>query len=901
VFGSLSRWAGVTLIVWAGVNGHAYANTPAQQGTSTLRVRVTDAQAAHPASVSLSRDDRPESVRVISVSGAIDTAAFTNLEPGVFVLRVDGTDGPLASIRLAIAAREIVAVDVGPESRGSPTLRIRIVARTAIDEGVSFDERWLEDLPSGRDLWSLIETSVPFVIADRMDTGGVGLGHSALLGGRGASWISTGITFGDLRVLAPNALGLVPIAPDLTAVTGVSITSGLAPVEADTPGVLVALTPRRPALTRRGSFHASLTEPGMVDDKALPNAPAIARMSTWREAGGQLSMPISQRTGLLLSAAGARSEFFERNLPVLWRAESASLLGHLVSHIDERNVFRLLGSAQHAKYPFEQRRQFGDRFVSERGRFAQATASWDHMADSAMTSLGLSFQRGSFKPLVYNPAGGTIERVTDGIVPPPATATVSSEWGVTGSMTWPSFTFGRSTHELRAGVNARRAITTSSTVALPTVAEQVAGIAARVWIPAAGASGVDRTRLTGAAYLADRISLGAKLSIELGVRADISRGSSSARSQTVDWRTVSPRGSFHWNLGPVSIFGGGGLYSDPLPLAWLGFGDAGETLSDVYRWNDLDNDRRFDAGEQGVLVTRHGWGQSIASIDSGLRAPRTVERTLGFELGARRALRFRSAIIWREQTSLLASVNTGVPASSYRVLYIPDASTDWDGPDDDRLLPVYERLPESFGKDRYLLTNPEGEQANYDGVEFTWTLNTRRVVALFGVTAYRTRSWSANLGFGPLENDLGIIGERLERANAQPEVQGSYFFDRSYVGKFLAAYRAPGDIRFAVAARYQDGQPFSRVVVAPDLSTGAEMIHAYRTGRTRYTFTLTVDARVAKDFSIGGARGSVHIDVFNLTRSLNEVEEDVLTTPSFRRSTAMQPPLAARVGFRISF
>jgi hypothetical protein len=79
------------------------------------------------------------------------------------------------------------------------------------------------------------------------------------------------------------------------------------------------------------------------------------------------------------------------------------------------------------------------------------------------------------------------------------------------------------------------------------------------------------------------------------------------------------------------------------------------------------------------------------------------------------------------------------------------------------------------------------------------------------------------------------------------------------------------------------------------------MIHAYRIGRTRFTYTLTLDVRIAKDFSIAGRRSSVHLDVFNATRHLNEVEEDVLTTPSFRRSTAMQPPLAARVGFRIRF
>jgi hypothetical protein len=405
----------------------------------------------------------------------------------------------------------------------------------------------------------------------------------------------------------------------------------------------------------------------------------------------------------------------------------------------------------------------------------------------------------------------------------------------------------------------------------------------------------------GGAFFADRITVGSSLSLDAGVRADFASGSAAGASEDITWRTVSPRGSFQWNRGPLSIFGGAGIYSEPLSLGRLAFGDPGEPVTDVHRWHDLNNDRRYDSGEQGVLVSRKGWGQSVASIDPELRAPRTFERTVGLELRYKQALTFRSAVIWRDETQLVASVNTGVPASSYSVFYILDQYTDWDSPDDDQLLAIYDRLPASFGKDAYLLTNPDGEQATYEGVEFTWNLTTRRLVALFGVTAYRTRMWSGHLGFNPLENEHGIIGDRLENPNAQPVVQGSYFFDRSYVSKLSASYRAPGDIRLAFSARYQDGQPFSRIVVAPDLAGGAEMIHAYRIGRTRFTYTLTLDVRVAKDFSIAGKRSSLYLDVFNATRHLNEVEEDVLTTPSFRRSTAMQPPLAARVGFRISF
>ncbi len=890
---SAGRWAAFALIVWIGLAGHAFADNSASQDSSTLRIRVPAATAtgAGATSVSISREDDPAWMRVAEASPAQELVSFTGLQPGVFIVKVGPKGGATVTSTVRVGAREVVMLRVDG----------RVTSRIPLGEGVSFDERWLEDLPAGRDLWSLIETAVPYVIADRMDTGGVGLGHSALLGGRGASWTSNSVTFGDLRILAPNSSGLIPIAPDMTAMSAVSVTSGLAQIEADTPGVVVALTPRRPGASRHTSIQGSFSDPHMVDTKALPDAPPIARLSTWREVGAQFSAPAGGRTSLLVSLAGARSEFSERSLPTLWTSTSASVFGHLVSNLSDRDQLRVVATGQRVKYPFEHRRQFLERSVSERGTFLQTSAAWERMTGGTRATAALAFQRGAFTPQFTNQQGGTVDRVTDGLVPSPAASVVSSEWQLNGSIAPRMFVLGSSSHEMRFGITGQRATATTDVLAFPAVAEQVAGIAARVWLPNAAASGSQRTRLHGAAFFAHRMTLGASLSIDAGVRADFASGSAKGAAGDITWRTVSPRGSFQWSRGPLSIFGGAGLYSEPLTLARLGFGDPGETISDVYRWHDLDNDRRYDEGEKGVLVSRQGWGQGVASIDPQLRAPRTFERTLGLELRYRQALTFRSAIIFRDQTDLLASVNTGVPASSYRVLFIQDQYTDWDGPDDDQPLAIYDRLPSSFGKDAFLLTNPEGEKATYEGVEFTWNLTTRRLLALFGVTAYRTRMWSGDIGFGALENDHLVIGDRLENPNAQPVVQGSYFFDRSYVSKLSASYRAPGDIRLAFSARYQDGQPFSRIVVAPDLAGGAEMIHAYRIGRTRFTYTLTLDVRVAKDFSIRGRRSSVYLDVFNATRHLNEVEEDVLTTPSFRRSTAMQPPLAARLGFRISF
>jgi hypothetical protein len=153
-----------------------------------------------------------------------------------------------------------------------------------------------------------------------------------------------------------------------------------------------------------------------------------------------------------------------------------------------------------------------------------------------------------------------------------------------------------------------------------------------------------------------------------------------------------------------------------------------------------------------------------------------------------------------------------------------------------------------------------------------------------------------------LENDQLVLGDRYWNPNALKDQAGRLFFDRAYVGKWTTAYRAPGDVRLAAVVRYQDGQPFTRYVVAPDLAGGPEITHAYPVGRTRFTYTATVDARVEKGISLGGRRrASVRLDIFNLTNHANELEEDVMTGPTFRLSSIVQAPRTVRLGVRLEF
>jgi hypothetical protein len=90
--------------------------------------------------------------------------------------------------------------------------------------------------------------------------------------------------------------------------------------------------------------------------------------------------------------------------------------------------------------------------------------------------------------------------------------------------------------------------------------------------------------------------------------------------------------------------------------------------------------------------------------------------------------------------------------------------------------------------------------------------------------------------------------------------------------------------------------------VVPDLNQGADAVRAFRGGKSRFTFTGTLDIRVQKWLTLpGGGRAALVIDGFNVINMDKEVEEWVATGPDYRTSTAAQPPRAIHIGLRLAF
>ena len=245
-------------------------------------------------------------------------------------------------------------------------------------------------------------------------------------------------------------------------------------------------------------------------------------------------------------------------------------------------------------------------------------------------------------------------------------------------------------------------------------------------------------------------------------------------------------------------------------------------------------------------------------------------------------------------------MNIGAPVTSYSSFTVFDPGGNVASAEDDRFVPVYDRTPSTFGADRYLLTQAP-DSATFKGVEITARLASRQFLLLGGATAGMAQGTAASRGFGPLENDQTLPGELLVTPNNGTLARGRLFNDRAYTIKLTGIYHLPAQVSVGAIARYQDGQPFARMLLFPALNQGADAVRAFANGDSRFTYIGTLDLRLQKQFAAGGGRWTAYVDGYNLVNLSNSVEEQVAAAPNVRITTAIQPPRAFHVGGRVTF
>ena len=889
----------------------------ASETTAIVRVRVV-APDPLPASASVEVRALDSTLSwTAAVSDSDREAVFHHLPPGTYkvTVRLPGFREAAADVPLRMATTTQVLVDLRPIDGTSGETSVQIASAEPLGAARLFDRPTLESFPGDDPLASVVETAVAPLIVDRMSNGGLWLGEAALVGGYGTSWRQTTVALGDLDVTDPVRIGTPLVRPAQEAIDSLLVSTVMLPASAAGPGPVLTLVPTAPARVGHGGAEIGVIANALQSTNAQPGAPSIARFARQHDWNGQAGGPAGSRAAFFLSARRIASDRLERNDPTTRRTSVGSLFANTTVSTGSTSRVRVAGSVDRTAMPYPGRARFQHREIDETDTLATVQASWDRWTDGgAAWSASSGLAQGVFSPALdavgpSDPlaAAGTVERLLDGPVPVlfqglPGTR---RRWAARLDVSHAVARLG-SRHLLQAGATVARNTAVTSAGPSPSVAELVNGIPARIWEYAHAGPDTHWASTELTAYISDSLTLADRVRVNAGMRVEAARGSARGAGNRISWLSSAPRVSGRWlvaNRGGVALFGGAARYVHRLPLDYFAYGDPAAATGRVYRWNDVDADRLPGSGERGVLIAGVGPCCTVAGpsrIDPNLQRPHTDEFVAGIEsrIGA---WSVKLTAVKRLERHLVASVNTGVTSADYVLRYIPDPGEPFRDPPEERLLEVYDRQPSSFGRDQYVLGNPPDHSGSYDGIDVAIEgAIATRLRTRFDGSLYHGFATGGSRGFRAVESDPGMIGELFENPNARTYANGHLFFDRAYVIKWWGSYLGPKDYVVSAVARYQDGQPFSRVSVVPDLNQGPEAIHAYRVGRTRFTFTLSVDLHVEKTMRLGKARVAGVLEVFNLLNTSNEVEEDAVTGPSFRNPTAVQPPRAARIGLRVA-
>jgi len=731
----------------------------------------------------------------------------------------------------------------------------------------------LRDLPAGGNLFALIEAAQPEITTDRFNSGGLNAGSAEKAGAFLASWSQTEYRIGDVPISSPVD-GTPMLFPELAWWKGINVATGVMPSDGSATALAVSLEPRT-ASDRWTTSVEMTTSGGALSQASSPDRPpAIQALDNWTQVSALISgRTLHRRLGLVAGGARSAATTMVRNLNAP-RQQTGSAFVNASFAISADRTLGALAWVSDDSFHSQATLRHGDRWRVfggytdrniESARPSSGRLTADRLADGP---IGLLVDRGGHEKR-FIAGGRSAKQLTR--------------------------------HALTFGADIERTSFAAAPAFTGAIEERIDGVPARIWRFSSPGLASHRRALAVNVFAADHISITSHITLDASLRFSSADGSTHAAAQGIHWKSLTPAAYLSWDLGTewqLKLLTGVSRLPDQLKLGLLAYGDPAAPTADIYRWNGGPLSGAPLIGRVGPGT---GGDAAFTRIDPELRRPMMDQFALGIEGRPVPKLKVSVLGLARRQSPQIHGVNIGVPISGYTTFTIHDDNADLVKPDDDQLLTIYDRRPEMFASDRYLLTNPDLMSATMASVVVSGELTTKYLYFRMAGTGLLSGGAAGSRGFTAVENDLAMTGELFADPNAATYARGQLFNDRMYTIKTLSVVTLPRDIRVGVIGRYQDGQPFSRMVIVPGLNQGTEAVRGFATGRSRFTFRSTLDVRLQKRVAAGGAALEVFLDTYNLLNMSNEVEEYVVTGPRFRETTAVQPPRSFHLGARVTF
>jgi hypothetical protein len=321
-----------------------------------------------------------------------------------------------------------------------------------------------------------------------------------------------------------------------------------------------------------------------------------------------------------------------------------------------------------------------------------------------------------------------------------------------------------------------------------------------------------------------------------------------------------------------------------------------------YRWSDLNNDNRWQPGEEGQLTDQRG-GSQTESLDPDLEDTFTSEFATFIERELIPNFGVRAGYVWRGQRNQYGRYNIARPYDAFTVpVSVPDPGPDGrvGTSDDGSPLAAFDLAPEYRGRPVQNRTiNVDDSDADYHTFEIT---GTKRM----------SNRWSllASYGWTKSFDQASSIQGNSVRANALPVTpndkintdDGRLVYTRSTV-KLSGTWNSPWwNISFSPMFRYQQGVPFGRTFSSSVLSIGSVRFLAEPMDTRRQDTIAITDLRVEKTAEFMKSRTiSVFFDIYNMFNANPAQNLQWSSGTSWNRPLSIVPPRLARIGAKVNF
>ncbi len=932
------RHSFVFLIVALLVAGGAFGQT--QSGTVEGTILDGTGQVLPGVSVTLDGESDSE----VAVSSGTGSYRFLAVSPGIYTLRYE-----LGGFQTLVY--EEVRVDIARTTSLDVTLALSTVQETVtvvgesplLDTkstviGATFDESLLEEVPSARDVWSLLEHQAPGVTTNRLDVGGSETGLQAVFSARGTSWGQNSYYLNGVNVTCPSALGASGYYYDYDSFEEIQVEVGSHPASVNAPGVYLNMVTKTGGNEFAGSVGAfyqnDATQFDNFSDALESQGGTRSEFDYLSDFNGQIGGPvIRDRSTFYFSFRDERVHRYVSGVESV--TEDTDMRQFVIKSDTDINQSNKISAEWHEMTYWKPRRGLAENRPPEATwieddtfRIIQATwtstLSENALLDTRFSHLNVWFP--TYHSEEAQAAGrqagqdvglGTFINARDFNV-----ERRRKRYSYKSDLTWFLEDVASADHELKFGVEYSHNPIRNETTAIDDVFIRLNnGVPFEVQFrntPRTDAQTLDQT----SAYIDDIITRG-RFTLKLGLRWDRYHGwLPEQNSPDGKWCTSAggcPRqfpertgilelSSFAPRLGVVvGLEEGGksafkaswGRYFHQFSTGFANFVNQNGGLTNTYEWNDLNGDQQFQDGEQGALLSdQFGALAAVNTISPDLKHAFTDEITASLEREFEGDIWVQATFSRRTSDDNSDIINLAAPDSAYDPMQITDPGPDGQPGtgDEGGQVTVYNLRPEFVGKSERQIATVDTYKTAYNGVELTGQKRfSNNWQALVSYTWNDTDAWSRG---GQWENtNPGIF----TNPNSQINARGKSFYNRTHQFKMIGTWHAPLDFRVSGVMRYQTGQPVARTFFAGGLNQGGATILAAPIGTDRLDNVTTFDFALFRDFMVGDVRISPEVNLFNITNQNTVTAINTSSGANYNRVSNYLSPRIARFAVRIHF